>query len=151
MMDSNLKLKIISVNINSIVSNERRLALASLLKNHKPQICFLSETVLSKRHKPSFEGYNIIRNDDGRGTAVVTDEKLKFNKFLFHSDIFSACLGVLICRNNFGTTKRILVGSIYIPSNSGQGLHAELDRLNTIVGTFDAAILGGDFNARHPS
>lgn len=67
-------LKIISININSLISNAKRLALLDTLKNKKPQICFLSETRLNARHKPSFEGFNIIRNDSGRGTAILLDK-----------------------------------------------------------------------------
>ena len=151
MMASTTTIKTISININSLISHEKRLSLTNILKTKRPHICFISETRLHERHKPSFDGYNLIRNDDGRGTAIVIEEKFKLNKVSFHSDVLSACLGSLICRNRSGSQKRILLGSIYIPSCAGQNLSSELDRLLSIANTFDAILLGGDFNARHPN
>lgn len=145
------KLNIMSINFNSIISPERRLAFFNILKNHKPHICFLSETRLSARHKPTFDGFNIIRNDSGRGTAIILKQSYKFNIVPFQSDIFSVCLATITSRNPTGLTSKILIGSIYIPSNAGQRLSAELDRFHALINTFDAALIGGDFNARHSS
>lgn len=57
------KLKIISINVNSIVKNQRRASLMQLIKAQNPDIIFLSETKLNNTHVLKFKDYNIIRND----------------------------------------------------------------------------------------
>ena len=60
---SNDLLKIISINVNFIITNERRYNLVKFLEKHKPDIAFLNETKLNKSHKITFQEYEIIRSD----------------------------------------------------------------------------------------
>lgn len=57
------KLKIIAVNVNSIIKNQRRASVMNLIKKHNPEIILLGETKLNNTHKLTYEHYNIIRTD----------------------------------------------------------------------------------------
>lgn len=72
------KLKMISINVNSIVKNQRRASLMNLINMQKPDIILLtiSESKLNKNHVIKFDNYNIIRRDReekniGGGTTVI--------------------------------------------------------------------------------
>ena len=67
-MALNQNIKIISVNVNSIVTNARRYNLLNFINKHEPDIVLLNETKLNSNHRISFEHYNIIRN--GRSMAL---------------------------------------------------------------------------------
>lgn len=56
-------LKMVSINVNSIVSNERRYNLINFIKNKKIDIAMINETKLKDKHKIYFKDYNIIRSD----------------------------------------------------------------------------------------
>lgn len=73
------------------------------------------------------------------------------NIILFPSTaiFFSVCLASITFKNPQGTHLRLLLGSICIPTNADRNLPRELDRLYAVANTFDAIILGGDFNTRH--
>lgn len=57
------KLKLLTINVNSIVINQKRATLTNILKLQKPDVVFLSETKLKANHKISFKNYQIIRTD----------------------------------------------------------------------------------------
>ena len=54
---------IIAININSLISLEKKYFLLKLIKIYNPDIILLSETKLNQNHKLIIDGYNIIRND----------------------------------------------------------------------------------------
>ncbi|KAI4473877.1 hypothetical protein M0802_015898 [Mischocyttarus mexicanus] len=71
----NIDLKIVSLNVNSLVSNYKRLALNNFLDCHNADIVMLNETKLNDKHVLYFENYNLIRDDRirgiGGGTAII--------------------------------------------------------------------------------
>lgn len=62
-------LKLLSINVNSIVANKRRYNLSHFLTKHNIDIALLSETKLKNNHRIFFNKYSFIRNDrvDGKG------------------------------------------------------------------------------------
>lgn len=60
---SNNKLSIIAVNVNSIITHQKRNELLDLTKKHNPDVVCLSETKLNKNHQMSFKNYKFIRRD----------------------------------------------------------------------------------------
>lgn len=79
------KLKIISINVNSIIKNQRRASLMNLINKQNPDIILLSETKLNKNHVITFTNYNVIRNDReekniGGGTAIIIKKKYKIRE-----------------------------------------------------------------------
>jgi len=57
------KIKIIAINVNSIIKNQRRASLMNIINQQNPDIILLGETKLNKNHILRFENYNVIRND----------------------------------------------------------------------------------------
>lgn len=81
------KLKIISINVNSIIKNQRRASLMNLINKQNPDIILLSETKLNKNHVITFTNYNVIRNDReekniGGGTAIIIKKSIKYEKII---------------------------------------------------------------------
>lgn len=79
------KLKIISINVNSIIKNQRRATLMNLIDKQNPDIILLSETKLNKKHVITFEKYDIIKNDRnengmGGGTAIIIKKNIKYKE-----------------------------------------------------------------------
>lgn len=76
------QMKIIALNVNSLVSLSKRSELSIFLNRHNPLALLLSETKLNKKHKIIFNGYNIIRTDrglgSGGGTAIVLKNNIKY-------------------------------------------------------------------------
>lgn len=75
------KLKLLNViNVNSIVTNQKRLSLNNILKKQKPDVVLLSETKLKQNHVLNFKDYKIIRSDridkQGGGTAIVIKQHI---------------------------------------------------------------------------
>jgi len=56
------KIKIIAINVNSIIKNQRA-SLMNIINKQYPDITLISETKLNKNHILRFEKYNVIRND----------------------------------------------------------------------------------------
>ena len=59
---SQKNLKIIHINVNSIITIIRRFDLQKFINMHNPDIVFLNETKLNKKDKLMVFNYNIIRN-----------------------------------------------------------------------------------------
>lgn len=59
--------KLLSINVNSIVSNVRRYNLLDTLLKLKIDIALINETKLKDRHKLKFPDYNIVRDDRASG------------------------------------------------------------------------------------
>ena len=85
-MNNNLiisNLTIITLNINSLISIEKKYCLQKLIEAYNPDIILLTETKLNTKHKIYFDNYKIIRNDrinsiQGGGTAILIKNLFKF-------------------------------------------------------------------------
>lgn len=56
-------LKIIQINVNSLISISRRYNLQQFINKHNPDILLLNETKLNSRHRLLFYNYIMIRKD----------------------------------------------------------------------------------------
>lgn len=56
-------LKIIQINVNSLISISRRYNLQQFINKHNPNILLLNETKLNSRHRLLFYNYIMIRKD----------------------------------------------------------------------------------------
>ena len=80
------KLKIIAINVNSIVSHEKRRSFTPLIDQHDPDVVLIGETKLMLKHKLSFSNYNLIRTDRhnnrrGGGTAILIRKNIIYKRF----------------------------------------------------------------------
>ena len=146
-------LKVIILNINSLISNIKRAELSVFLKTHKPHIMLLSETKIKKNHKIMFKNYNIIRNDrsnnQGGGTAILVKNTINFD--ILPNNLTSQALEYTAIKLNLANNKSIYIFSIYVNNQNHDHIGHDLDKLIRVVPRTTAFIIGGDFNARHIS
>lgn len=147
-MNENYILKVIQLNINSIISHKKRTEFEQFLKKHKPQVIILSETKLSKKHTLNINGYTTIRNDHLKN---IECEQLSTPKTI---TTFECCQAKLKLQNN----KNIIIASTYKPPteiiNKKQTLiKIKPNELNEIFKIDKNAyyLIGGDFNSKHTS
>lgn len=157
-MNETTELKLIQLNINSIISLKKRTELNIFTKRHKPHLILLSETKLGNKHTLNIHGYKTIRNDrkknSGGGTAILYRDNLQCEQLPTPNKIttFECCLAKLKLKNN----KNIILASTYKPPteivNKKQTLIKinpyELDEIYKIDKNAQY-IIGGDFNSKH--
>lgn len=66
------RLKIIQLNINSLISKVKQHELQEFLKLHKPDILLLNETKLNYNNTRLFQNYEFVRSDriNGEGGGL---------------------------------------------------------------------------------
>lgn len=155
---TNKSLKIIQINVNSIIRISRRYELQSFLDEHKPDIVLLNETKLNPKHRVHFNNYKTLRKDRigsirGGGTAVLIKNNIKHNYYsnnvtnsLLHLE---SCIIKIPLRGN----KNIFVISAYYPAgNNNCNIKSDLFKLFDSIGLQDENnyyILAGDLNSKH--
>lgn len=144
------KLKIICINVNSIIKIDRRYNLNDFLKNNEPDIALLSETKLNKFHKPTFKNYKIIRSDrenkKGGGCAILIKEKYNYQTFTINNLKYLEVTGIVI--TGAVSKNKIHIFSAY--NKSGRvNYSADLNTIMQLVGN-NPIVLGGDLNSRDP-
>lgn len=143
-------LKIIQININSLVSKLKRHELAELIRKNKPHILMLSETHLKSHHNVNIEGYKLHRVDRSQtrcgGVAIAIidwiDCELVEHKTPKHS---LECCTVKIKMNN---SRNVYICAIYKKTT------IKIEKVD-LCSIFDIDknaeyIVGGDFNAKSP-
>ena len=148
-------LKIIQLNVNSLVSKEKRHSFENFLKIHKPTAVLLNETKLKKQHKLNFNNYNFIRNDrttDGRGggTGIVIRDNIKFTVVNNPKTLRSIESTIIAIESG---NKKIFLVSVYY-SYGFANLPLDTEDMNRILGILkfnnnNDVIIGGDFNAKN--
>lgn len=71
-----IKISLIALNSNSIISTQKRDSLLQILNKQAPDFVLLGETKLNNRHNISYANYTIHRTDrpnskQGGGTAIL--------------------------------------------------------------------------------
>lgn len=84
--------KIISINVNSLISYNKKLSLMHFLETNRPDIICMSETKLKSTDHMVVDSYNLIRRDrkidiDGGGVAIGIKKQFHFN--IVNNDIFN--------------------------------------------------------------
>lgn len=149
-------LKIIAVNVNSIITNTKRYSLLQFIEMHDPDIVLLSETKLNQRHKISFENYKIIRSDrpnsiQGGGTGILVKNNIEHKIIYFtnapdHNSLESTAIKIH-CNNN----KDLIIISVYAAGHNQISFINELNHLfsqNSLTHDNSYFIVAGDLNAR---
>lgn len=148
-----IDLKVISLNINSLISNVKRAELDIFLKKYKPDILLLCETKLNSKHKISFQNYNVIRNDRhsnrGVGTAIIISNKFVYE--ILPNNLTSASLEYTLIKLRVSNNRSLFLCSTYIYQNHTD-LGRDLDALFRLQNkNYDYFVLGGDLNSKHTS
>lgn len=152
------KLKIIQINVNSLIQISRRFELQQLIKKHNPDIVFLSETKLNAKHKIHFENYKVIRKDrknaiQGGGTAILIKNNIKYSNYT-NKDINSLKnLETCIIRIPMVSNTNLYLISAYYPSgNNNIHFKPDIQKLfesMNLQNDNNYYILAGDLNCKH--
>lgn len=143
------KIKCIFINVNSLVSKQKRHYFDIFLKKHKPDIVLIAEHKLNIRHKVEFSGYNIIRQNrstgSGGGTAICIKENFSYKKIEIN----------LNSVENTAIEVNLIDGSVisFVSMYLRPSVNLSAFDMNKILSLLNSNkfILGGDLNARHPS
>ena len=159
-MNNNLiisNLTIITLNINSLISIEKKYCLQKLIETYNPDIILLTETKLNTKHKIYFDNYKIIRNDrinsiQGGGTAILIKNIFKFRIIDILNKKKHTCIESTTILLKLKSNDNLYISAIYAPQNNQQYFKYELEdifkslNLDKIKNYY---IIGGDFNAKH--
>lgn len=136
-------LRLVSLNVNSIVRSDRKLLLNNFLTNNRADIFLLQETKLSEGYSFQFNGYNFFKMDNrlgSGGVAILIKSQFKIRNFKTHKRNGVEMVSVEVLIDNDWIT----VASVYVhPGN------IDFDSLLRIFQHNNHFIFGGDFNARH--
>lgn len=142
---SSKSLKIIALNVNSIVTSNRRVKLEYFLQSHKPDIMLLSETKLNMKNKIRFPSYCVYRNDrlsnGGGGTAILVKSSIKHE--IMNSPTMRNAEASSLKLPLQGSS--ISIVSLYNPKK------LLIEDMKTLLKTDSNTFIGGDFNAKHVS
>lgn len=148
----NTSLNIIELNVNSIISLQRRHNLTTFLADYKPDIMLLCETRLNPKHVFNIRSYELVRTDKltigSVGTAVLIRDNIKHEKI----NITPWQLKTLECTAVLVYTSSIPVCIISIYRHElHTDLIADLEKITDECHRNNwSLVMGGDFNARHP-
>lgn len=152
---SNRSLKVIEINVSSLISIKRRNDLSNFLGTHKPNVVLLVETNLSSIHKLSFPNYSFIRSDKtpshlGRGTGILINNNLHYDKLnTTHWNLKSLETTALVIKS--GNNNYLLVAAYRFTKGPACFDTTDLNTIASINNSYPSCslILGGDLNARH--
>jgi len=124
-------LKVLSINVNSLISNFKRLSLLEVIEEKKPDIVTLSETKLNQRHTLFFKNYNCIRNDRpnknrGGGTAIIIKKGIKFNVINLNNN--DKILEKTIISIKLKTNKMLYIISVYTKKEKTIRFHQRIKK-----------------------
>lgn len=128
-------LKIIHINVNSIISLSRRYDLQRFLSEHNPDIVLLNETKLNPRHNVTFFNYTVIRYDRngairGGGTAILIRNNIKFKVHTNYRDDSFCFLEAGTVKIPMTANKILYIISAYYPAgNNDTHIKTDMDRL----------------------
>lgn len=149
-------LKIISINVNSIVSLQRRNELLIFINRNNPDIVLLNETKLKPFHNIEFKNYNFIRTDrltnKGGGTAILTRRSLDYEIISNPSSINNTLLKFTIIKIKLKNGSNLYIISSYATNDNRDIFIAKLNSLCEKLKFFlpeNYYLLIGDLNARH--
>lgn len=149
------KLKIIFLNVNSLVSNYKRNELLNLLKEYVLDIVLLSETKLNNNYKIFYKDYKIILNNrsklgkDGR-TAIFIKRNLAYEEISFNYK--KVTLENTIIKIKSSCRTNLYVVSVYGIRSYNKTFADKLNNLFTklnLSNDNNFYVIASDFNAKH--
>lgn len=150
------KLKLLAINVNSIVANQRRASLTNTLKLQNPDVVFLSETKLKPNHVISFKNYKIIRSDradrDGGGTAIIIKKGIPFSKVNIIISQERSILEFTVVKIKAKTNTYLYLIACYAPCGTQKEFIPDLSKLFEklkLDREQNFFIMAGDLNAKH--
>lgn len=130
----NKQIKIIALNINSLISNQKRANLLQLTKKLNPDIILLGETKLNSRHKISYTQFTIHRTDrknviQGGGTAILIKNTIDHKVIHLTDCENNKVIEATAIKIDLPNHEKLIIISIYAPGNNKMEFLQELDNL----------------------
>ena len=142
-------LKLATFNVGSLVNVARKVELNRILIDSYTEIAFLQELHLAGNKNVYLDNFITLRDKSNLGVAIAVRDYISFSHVTI-SNISFPNLFIIINASINGIIKRILCGSIYIPSNCcRQLIRTSLSLILHFSQNYDGLILGGDLNAKH--
>ncbi|OAD62931.1 hypothetical protein WN48_07110 [Eufriesea mexicana] len=152
------RLNIIEINVNSIITNERRATLLDCLNVHKPDIALLCETKVNPRHRIVFENDNFVRTDrfnakQAGGTGIVMRKDIKFRHICLDHETTNKSLESTVIEIKLQGAAKLFVIAGYAANNCKKEFIVELKSLFRQLELYRANNyqLSGDLNSKHHS
>lgn len=150
-------IKIITINVNSIIKNQRRASLMNLIQTQDPDIVLLTETKLSKQHVLRFENYNVVRTDrreghPGGGTAILIRKFIKYEEVTIPEAKIGKTLEYTVIKINTINNEKLYIIATYARCGYKKEFIPEVNRLFSLLNlhhTGNYYIIAGDLNAKH--
>lgn len=139
-------LRILNWNANGILDRKDQLQLT--MTEQKIDICFISETHLTKHSYLKMTGYNVHHiyhpDNQAHGGSAIIKNNIKYNEEI-NLQLEYIQLTVL---NVSSTKQNCKIGAVYIPPKHNLKKEEYQNILNHMGERF---LIGGDFNAKHTS
>lgn len=139
-----MDLRLISLNVNSIVAYRRKYLLNDFISKNPAHIYFLQETKFGPNHSyshPSFSTLSSSNRSGCGGVAIMVHGGFRIRNLFRVSGMIDAVF-VDVCVGD----EWISFGSVYVHPNC-----ADLDPLALALAARHQFVIGGDLNARDPS
>lgn len=151
------KLKVVAINVNSIIRIERRSNLLGFIKSNEPDILLLGETKLNKTHNLTFEHYNFIRTDRknaqrGGGTAILLKKTYKYTVITIAEMSGFQCIETTVISLNLQEGKKMYIISAYSPVSNAPIFKFEFEKIFELLKLNEPQnfyLIAGDMNAKH--
>lgn len=150
-------LKIASINVNSIITNQRRASLLEFINENNPDIALICKTKLNQQHILRFIDYNVIRTDrqdsiHSGGTAILIKQHFKYKQIFINTLIKPKVIETTIIKLKLDNDNNLFIISLYAKSGHYKEFKTELEEifikleLNKPTNYY---IIAGDYNAKH--
>lgn len=152
-------LRIIAINVNSIVGIHRRAELLDFAARQQPDIVLISETHLNPRHSITFKDFEFVRNDrrncdGGGGTGILVGRHYRFRHINRPEFETFECIEVSCILFSLPRGGNLYILSVYAVGNNRAKFKEEFHSLFTILELnrlHNYYIIAGDLNAKHTS
>ncbi|XP_033347677.1 uncharacterized protein LOC117232433 [Bombus vosnesenskii] len=156
----NLKhLKINAINANSLISNQKRYSILTLINKETPDMVLISEAKLNKRHNVHFKNYIMIRHDrpnasQGGGTAILIKNPIKYKTILIDKITSFKTLETTIIKIKISNKENLFITAAYATYGNQKEFNYEFNNLFELLQLNKPEnyyIIAGDLNAKHTS
>lgn len=130
------ELNIVSINVNSLVRQQRRFYLQQIIDKNNIDIALVCETKLNQKHKINFNNFDLIRRDGKNlkfsgGTGMIIRRDIKYEIVNYPNSLNNAIIEYTIIKITTINLKGLYIISIYATS-ADQKKQTFLDELNTL-------------------
>lgn len=151
------EVKIAAINVNSLVSFNKRYDLLQFVNNNNIDIALVSEIKLADRYKVQYVNCNIIRNDrhnskTGGGTAILIKTHIPYEIMHTPSSRYNQILEYTIVRMNQKRNQQLYMVAVYANNKDKPVYYKEMNHLFEKLKLHQPNhyyIITGDLNSRH--